>query len=438
VVWPAEQHGGIRVYKTRPLIEGMEKRILLSTFTVTNTNDTGSGSFRDAIQKANSSSGADVINFKIGSGLKTITPRSGLPTLTGPTTVDATTQGGYSGKPIIELRGSSAGGGKMGLMISGGSSTVKGLIINRFSSVGVLLLNKGGNTIKNCWIGVDANGTGDAGNGDKGIIIQSSGNTIGGSSSTDRNIISGNGTHGIQVYTSAASGNKILGNYIGTDYTGTRDLGNSGCGIAVRSAGSNSIGNNTISGNGADGIVINGSGAKNNVMTGNKIGTNAAGTAKIANGHYGIEISEPNNTVGGASSSARNIISGNNYSGVVLWLASGSNNKVIGNYIGTDVTGSKKLGNGWVGVEATNGSSNNQIGGLSSSERNVISGNAQHGVRVYQGSGNRINGNYIGYAANGTSAVGNNGNGIRLIKSGGNSTSGNKIGNNASAAIVSV
>src|SRR6185369_10235900 len=96
---------------SRVFLEAMEGRVLMSTYTVTNANDTGSGSFRQAILDANNHGGADVINFKIGSGAKTITPKSKLPGLSGPTVVDATTQPGFSGKPLIELNGSSAGSG---------------------------------------------------------------------------------------------------------------------------------------------------------------------------------------------------------------------------------------------------------------------------------------------------------------------------------------
>src|SRR4051812_12462162 len=91
------------------LMEAVEGRTLLSTYTVTNTNDTGTGSFRQAIIDANKHLGTDTINFKIGSGLKTISPKSGLPAINQPTIIDASTQGGYAGKPLIELSGASAG-----------------------------------------------------------------------------------------------------------------------------------------------------------------------------------------------------------------------------------------------------------------------------------------------------------------------------------------
>ena len=420
------------------VIEPMEERVLLSTYLVTNTNNSGGGSFRDAIYKANANAGADTIQFKIGSGVKTITPSGSLPTITGVTYIDATTQGGYAGKPLIELRGTSASGGN-GLTLTGGSSTVKGLIINRFNN-GILVMSRGGNTIKNCYIGTDAYGNYDAGTNNKGIILQSSSNTVGGTGSSDKVVISGNNNGGIQFYTSAASYNKMLGCYVGTNASGTKAIPNNNSGVAIRQAHHNTIGGtsygsrNVISGNGTNGIVVNGSGANYNTILGNYIGTNAAGTARLGNNHYGIEISEPNNTVGGSVSGARNVISGNKYSGVVLWLASGSNNKVQGNYIGTDYSGKYDLGNYWRGVEITNGSSNNIVGG-SGSARNVLSGNEQDGVRVYQGSNNQISYIYIGIGSDGSKALPNSGDGVRLPSANTVRINYNKIGYNSGAAV---
>jgi hypothetical protein len=421
------------------VVESMEERVLFNTYVVTTTANSGTGSLRDAITKANSNGGADTIQFKIGSGVKTITPTSALPTITGQTYVDGSTQGGYAGKPLIEIRGSSASYAN-GLTLSGGSSTVKGLIINRFTN-GILVMSKGGNTIKNCYIGTDAYGSYDAGNSNKGIIIQSSSNTIGGTSSSDKVVISGNNNSGIQIYTSAATYKKKLASYVSTDASGTKAIQNNNSGVAIRSAAHNTIGGtaagskNVISGNQTDGIVVNGGGANWNTILGNYIGTNASGTARLGNGNYGVEISEANNTVGGTVSGSRNVISGNKYSGVVLWLSSGSYNKVIGNYIGTDYTGMYDLGNYWRGVEITNGSSHNHVGGYSSAERNVMSGNESDGIRVYQGSDNYLTGNYIGFGKDGSKSLGNTGDGVRLPSANTVHINNNKIGNNSGAGV---
>lgn len=397
----------------RAWMERVEPRQLLAAFTVTTTADTGSGSLREAINKANRSSDHDIIRFAIGSGQKTIAPTSSLPFIQHPITLDATTQPGYSGKPLIEIRGDQTSGD--GLRVGGGNSVIKGLIINRFSGNGLILVNKGGNIVKGNWIGLDKTGTSAAKNGGKGIVVSTPNNTIGGTGSQDRNVISGNGSSGVQLWSSSAYHNVVIGNYIGTDYTGQQAVGNATVGVAVNSSTGNRIGGfqtnerNIISGNKTNGVVINGTGSRNNRIIGNYIGLNAGGTRAVANQRYGIEISRDNNWV------QKNVVSGNNRSGIVLWLGSAYGNKIVGNLIGTDKTGSYAVANGWKGLEITNGAKNNTIGGTSSGERNVVSGNKSHGIQVYQGSGNRFYNNYVGVGLNGITKISNQGNGFHLI-----------------------
>src|SRR6266545_4308864 len=104
------------------------------TFTVTTTGDSGAGSLRQAILNANATAGTDTIRFSIGSGARTISPLSALPTITEAVVIDGTTQPGFSGPPIIELSGASAGMGANGLRISSGGCLITGLVINRFQS----------------------------------------------------------------------------------------------------------------------------------------------------------------------------------------------------------------------------------------------------------------------------------------------------------------
>src|SRR5437773_5112186 len=134
----------------RVFMESVESRVLLSTFAVTNTSDSGAGSLRQAILDANKTTAADTIKFAIGSGAKTIAPRSRLPGIEQPTVLDATTQPGFSGKPLIELNGSNAGTVD-GLKLVGTGITVRGLIVNRFGGSGIFIYNKGGNKIAGNW-----------------------------------------------------------------------------------------------------------------------------------------------------------------------------------------------------------------------------------------------------------------------------------------------
>jgi hypothetical protein len=352
------------------MMEAVEGRTLLSTFTVTNTNDTGAGSLRQAILDANKTTAVDTIKFAIGSGAKTISPKSRLPGISQPALLDATTQPGFSGKPIIELNGSSAGGVE-GLKITGGGVTIKGFVINRFAGSGIFIYKgTGNNKIVGNWIGVDKNGTAAATNSGHGIICQSQNNTIGGTTAADRNVISGN-EH--------------------------------------------------------DGVLMVTTGSRNNTVQGNYIGTNAAGTGALGNGWYGVEISQHDNVVGGTTPAARNIISASGYDGVVFYLSTGYNNVCQGNYIGTDYTGTKDLGNKGVGVCATNGACNNTIGGSTSASRNVIAGNDGSAIGMYYASNNnKVQNNWLGIGATGM-ALPNAKSGVLLIACNNTSISGNTI-----------
>jgi parallel beta-helix repeat protein len=417
-------------------IEGLEGRTLLSTYTVTNVNDTGSGSLRQAITDANKHSGADTIRFAIGSGAKTITPRSALPGIMGETVLDATTQPGFAGKPLIEVNGSSTGGSSVpGFIVYAGNSTVRGFVINRFSGNGIMLMKLGGNVIAGNYIGTNSSGTAASPNVAHGILVQSPGNRIGGTTAADRNVISGNGKSGVFLYTASSNRTTVVGNYIGTNAAGTAAVGNGLDGVQVHASHTNTIGGttagarNVISGNKQDGILIASNGAAGNVVQGNYVGTNAAGTAKIPNALYGVEVSQYNNTIGGTTAGARNVISGNTKSGVALYKDTCYGNKVIGNYIGTDYTGTRDLGNTGRGVDFTTGAKNNFLGGTTAAERNVISGNDTGGVGVFNGSAfNLIRGNYVGVTAAGSSPLGNGGAGVSVSNSGPNTIGGTDAG----------
>lgn len=345
-----------------------------TTFTVNSTGDgqdmdttdgqclsgfmrTGSGllvgecTLRAAIEQANATAGADTINFNIsGTGVHTIKPASELPAITDTVTIDGYSQPGAKANTNgpglgtnavlrVELDGTNAenadGSPVSGLTIWADNSKVRGLVINRFPIDGIWIAASGV-AIEGNFIGTNASGTKALGNRLGGISIsgkyddKSGGNLIGGTTPAARNLISGNDGDGVSIGNNASDpGTKVQGNLIGTDRSGTQELGNG------------------VPSNNGSGVSIGG------------------------HGHL----------VGGTTAAARNIISGNGWSGVHIGASSGSStsgNKVQGNFIGTDVTGTKDLGNDFSGVflwaHPCGAVIDNIVGG-SPSGRNVIAFN---------------------------------------------------------------
>jgi Ca2+-binding RTX toxin-like protein len=264
-------------------------------FKVTNTTDTTSpGSLRAAINSANAAPGADTIVFKIGSGLQTIAPTSPLPQILDFTVIDGTTQPGWAGSPLIELRGDSAGVGAVGLSIVTSGNMVRGLIINRFGDAGIDVSDgASSNLIVGNYIGTDPTGTIAEGNGTSfggpGVRIRdgASNTTIGGTTVADRNVISGNVGHGILIRDVLSGNNLVEGNWIGTTATGAGALGNGLDGVHVQGGSSNNtIGGtaagagNTIAYNGGAGVLIADASANNSIRA----------NAIFANSGKGIDL----------------------------------------------------------------------------------------------------------------------------------------------------
>src|SRR5207302_675885 len=134
-------------------------------------------------------------------------------------------------------------------------------------------------------------------------------------------------------------------------------------------------------------------------IAGNWIGVDKTGAAAAPNNGNGIIVQAPNNVIGGTGAADRNVISGNVSAGVLFYLPAGSNNQVLGNYIGTDCTGAKAIHN-HNGVQI-NGAANVTVGGTAAGSRNVISGNEHDGVLMITGGtkNNTVQGNFIGTTA---------------------------------------
>ncbi len=413
-----------------------------------------------------------------------IQPLSALPGITDTLRLDASTQTYYAGTPLVEIDGGAAGAGVNGLSLSSGGSLVRGLAIGDFDGDGVQLLAGNGSTIADNRIGSDISGILDKGNAVDGIFVQSannqisgnllsanrtglvfsganatgnsasgnhigtdisgtsalgndldgvlltdsaSGNTIGGVAASDRNLISGNPHDGI-LSDNGANTNTIARNYIGTDVTGAQAIANGNNGIEISASHDNRVLDNLISGNSAYGISIAGATATGNIVQGNHIGSDLAGTAALANGNSGIILlaGASDNLIGGTAADEGNLVSGNGWGGIEFQDDGTSGNRVFGNRIGTDVSGRAPLGNSSFGVGFWQGPHDNVIGGAAAGEGNLISANTHSGVYLSnvdpstdQATRNNIvQGNKIGTdidGANPNGDMGNHLNGVEAV-----------------------
>jgi trimeric autotransporter adhesin len=332
--------GAIQTQLTPATFDALPWQGRLATFSVTNTNDAGAGSLRQAIIDANAAPGADTITFNIaGGGVKTITLASALPQLTGQVNLDASTQGGYAGTPLIRIDGASAGSGADGLNLASGAanSTLRGIMITRFAHDGIVVQSGADNvTIAGNWIGTTGTGSTGVGNANSGIESFANGTRIGGTGAFDGNVITNSGNDGVSLSGSGVSGDVVQGNIIGLDPDGATGGGNVDVGLAILAGSGNTIGGtmaaarNLISKN-YEGIEIN---TANNVIQGNYIGTDTSGTQNRGNRiGDGVQIQgAANNTiVGGAAAGAGNLIAYNALSGVAI--LAGTGHQVLGNTI---------------------------------------------------------------------------------------------------------
>ena len=418
---------GLTASRTFALTVLPELTTITVNTTADNTANDGACSLREAIVAANSNtasgalpgecvaglSGTDTIAFNIpGAGPHTISPASALPAITEPVIIDGLTQSGANGTtwpPALKIiiNGSNAGSSAHGLDFGGNAvfSTVRGLVINQFGQSGVNLQSNN-NTIQCNFLGTDITGTARMGNG-TGVRVYFSGlSLIGGTAFPGRNLISGNGT-GIGLF---GSDNHVEGNFIGTDVTGTVDLGNSGNGVRVAESG------------------------------------DPGASAPAGGFSHGEDkpnaLLDPPNVIGGTTPGARNIISGNDQNGIYVTLL-GAFFIAEGNFIGTDVTGTARLGNSangvWIQFSPFQGLI---IGGTSPASRNVISANGEAGVKIGGAnqfgnafaSGNVVWGNYIGADVTGASNLGNAQDGVFL----GHGASGNFVGSDFVATTANV
>ena len=406
-----------------------------ATFTVTNTEDSGAGSLRQAILEANISTAVPhSIVFNIPKsdlryglrkpGVWTIQPTS-LPSLTrgqtlinGGSQIDNQGNTNPNGLPL-EINGRNVGTQGSLFTIESNGNTIGGMAINGDAGYGpgtcIKIINSSNNVIAEIAIGLNASlqAASPCGTGIE-LINGANNNSIMGA------LISGNSLDGILIAGTGSDNNKIDFCRIGLSQPNSIAIPNGRNGILLMNrALFNTIGQtpdsrNFISGNGGNGIYI--SNSDYNTISLNSIGTDQEGLSARSNGQYGILIdggSQDNFVYG-------NLISGNSWDGILLSDAGTSNNSVQGNNIGGNLNGNAKIPNGHHGIGIYDGAGSNTIGHINDRSRgNTILGNGWSGIAIVNSSNNnQIGNNAIGTDFSGSlTNQGNNFYGVDVVNS---------------------
>jgi len=265
----------------------------------------------------------------------------------------------------------------------GGRALSERNLVSGNEYAGIRISDAHHNLVINNWVGIDRTGSIELHNYD-GITVEGAAafNQIGGDSACERNVTAGNVAYGVDIFGVGCEGNLIQGNFIGTDATGSYAIPNTYGLLFDDRSHNNFVGGynpgegNLISGNTAFGAYFYNNGTNTNSLIGNLIGTNISGTAAIPN-ETGVHIDGCTY----ANFVDSNLISGNRANGITLFATYSDYNTIIRNKIGTDITGTLPLGNGIQGILITQGSANNTIGG-SPANANIIAYNGRNGVSI--------------------------------------------------------
>ena len=247
-----------------------------------------------------------------------------MPGISNKVVIDGTTQPGYAGSPIIEIVGANAGTAADGLRIRASNCVIRSVAINRFSNNAISIFTNASSRVEKCYLGLATDGFTARSNLASGISIMDSANNV-----ISNNIICANIVNGVEIIGLTASNNVVLGNYIGVDVTGTNAVGNRQNGVFIsfppRCAigGTNLSARNVISGNGLHGISL--AGGSDHLILGNLIGTDSTGTRGIAN-LRGITGGETSLSVNGSPGTLYVIERTTNLENPSSWLPIGTTN----------------------------------------------------------------------------------------------------------------
>ena len=307
-----------------------------TTFTVTNTNDTGPGSLRQAILDANANAGSDTIAFSVTGagctgGVCTITPANALPVISSPVLIDGYTQtgalvntnaqGALNTVLKIVLSGAIHGNG-LQVSTGGDGSTIRGLVLNGGWDYGISFYFAGvGGTVRGCFIGTDVAGTAVPNpHNIRGVDAQFTSNvTIGGPAPADRNLIAGNAQSGITI--SHGVNALVQGNLVGVNKSSTAVFeGTALLGIGVQGETPGAVIRDNVVGGQNQGLQI---GDSNDTTTGqsilhNWVGTDVTGTLNLGTKDIGIFILGKDVQVGGIGAGEGNVVAFNEGAGVLV------------------------------------------------------------------------------------------------------------------------
>ena len=238
----------------------MELGVLLAVLTritidVTNTDDAGPGSLRQAILQSNASVGVlDTITFILpGSAPHVIQLATALPEVTDPVVIDASSLMAGTGRPQLELNAAGAPGPLAVLTLSAGNCIVRSLSVTRGADVGIRIRTAGGNRLENVWVGVNASLATGSGNTGHGVVIEN----VPSNAMDDLCVIGANGGDGVRVQGPAATNNQVNA-WIGSERVSFSARGNGGWGIYFDQTGSNAVLSAAICDNGLGGIGAGG------------------------------------------------------------------------------------------------------------------------------------------------------------------------------------
>ncbi|HEX9992620.1 MAG TPA: CSLREA domain-containing protein [Acidimicrobiales bacterium] len=361
-----------------------------ATFVVTTVSDDDTGgcdeascTLREAITAANAlpAETASTIAFALpGSPPFGIRPARPLPPLLRGTTIDGTTQPGYAGAPVVEINLVRAGPLEVTPAYISPIPVVRGLAVNRSRAEGIVVAGRHF-LLDRSFVGTDVTGTVDRGNAGDGLFLRYV------DADVVDSVVSGNG--GVGIRSEGGSSTIVRGSRIGTDVAGTSAVPNTGGGVSI-SATAGVVADNVISGNGSHGVAVGfelAFGPVGLLVAGNRIGTDVTGTAPLAN--LGDGIRQTNATVRIGVVDAPNVIAANRGRGIAV---DGYGNVVVeANAIGTDLTGTRRLGNGGAGVSlgiATSWPYRSWVGGAFLDGTNRVAFNRGPGIELLAGAGN--------------------------------------------------